>query len=388
MRILSVHNSYRGPGGEDTEAELEAALLRSHGHDVYSYRRSNSELSGVRALRAPVDALFSFQTFGETNALVRQFLPDVIHVHNWWMVVSPAVYWAAAKNRVPVVQTLQNYRLLCPNALFLRQGAPCELCKKRRFAIPGIRYRCYRDSYAQSLLVAATVAAQRALGTWDTKIARYIALTEFARERFIEGGLPRAKIAVKPNLVAPDPGSREQPGHYALYVGRLSEEKGIHTLLAAWRLVSNIPLKIAGDGPLMGEVREVAAQSDSIELLGWISRQELFRLLKSSSFLVFPSIWYEGLPLTIIEALACGVPIVVSEIGAMAEIVEDRKTGLHARPSDPCDLAAKVQWAWDNPDSLRKMGKQARREYLTKYAAGRNYRMLMNIYDEARGLGA
>ena len=384
MRVIVVHNTYRNPGGEDTEARLEAELLRTRGHAVCEYLRSNNELTGLRALRAPAEALFSPKTYAETNRLIRKFGPDVVHVHNWWMVVSPSVYWAAAKHRVPVVQTLQNYRLLCPNGLFLRQGIPCELCKERRFASPGIRYKCYRDSRAQSLLVAATVAAQTTLGTWHERVARYIAMTGFARERFVEGGLPRAKIAVKPNLVVPDPGSREQPGQYALYAGRLSREKGIHTLLAAWRSLPDIPLKIVGDGPLMGEVREAVGQSDSIELLGWVGRQELFRLLKNSCFLVFPSVWYEGLPLTIIESFACGVPVIASGIGAMAEIVEDRVTGLHVLPGDPRDLAAKVRRAWDDPEVVQKLGQQARQVYLAKYAAEENYRMLMGIYEEAR----
>lgn len=387
MRIIVVHNTYRGPGGEDAAARLEADLLRTRGHDVCEYWRSNNELTGLRALRAPAEAFFSPKTYFEISALIRKFAPDVIHVHNWWMVVSPSVYWAAAKSRVPVVQTLQNYRLLCPNALFLREGLPCELCKTRRFASPGIRYGCYRNSHVQSLLVAATVTAQAMFGTWDKRVAKYIALTEFGRKRFIDGGLPRAKLAVKPNLVAPDPGGRNRPGQYALYAGRLSEEKGIHTLLAAWRLVSDIPLKIVGDGPLMREVRDATGQSDAIELLGWISRQELIRVLKASCFLVFPSVWYEGLPLTIIEAFACGVPVVASRLGAMAEIVQDQVTGLHARPRDSRDLAAKVQWAWDNPYLMQEMGEQARLEYLAKYAAERNYQTLLDIYEEVRAAG-
>ncbi|MGQ9873581.1 glycosyltransferase family 4 protein [Leptodesmis sp.] len=210
----------------------------------------------------------------------------------------------------------------------------------------------------------------------------YIALTEFARQKFIEGGLPAEKIAIKPNFTYPDPGPGDRSGNYVLFVGRISREKGVRTLVQAWQKLRGVPLKVVGDGPLMGEMQR--ARSEGLEILGWRSHDEVLALIKSARFLVFPSEWYEGFPLTIAEAFACGVPVIASRLGAMAEIVEDGRTGLLFNLGDAEDLAAKVEWAWANPDTMREMGREARQKYEQKYTAERNYQMLMEIYEIVR----
>jgi len=381
VRVLVIHNSYRGPGGEDTVAKAEANLLRSYGHEVREYWRSNAEIRGfLGAVRAPWQALWGRDTVREVGGVIRSFRPDVMHVHNTWLLVSPAVYWVARCHGVAVVQTLHNYRLLCPNGLFLRNGHPCELCKTKAFAFPGVALGCYRRSRAQTLLVAATVAAHRVLGTWQRKVDRYIALTEFARQRFLEGGLPPDKIVVKPNFVFPDPGARSGLGSYALFVGRLSPEKGVETLLAAWRLLPDVPLKIVGDGPMMAWLRRKAAFMPQVEILGWRPREDVFHLLKGARLLVVPSLWYEVFPMSVVEAFACGVPVVASRLGALAEIVEDSWTGLLFTPGNAEELAARVRDAWENPHWVEATGKEVRREYEARYSAQRNYEMLLNIY--------
>jgi glycosyltransferase involved in cell wall biosynthesis len=221
--------------------------------------------------------------------------------------------------------------------------------------------------------------------TWLDQVDLYIALTEFGRAKYIEAGLPEDKIMVKPNFVSPDPGRREGAGEYALFVGRLSLEKGVRNLLRAWQNLRTVPLKIVGSGPLDGEVRSFIAahQLDRVSVLGQRDHAEIFSLMKNARLFIFPSEWYEAFGCVVIEAFACGVPVVAARLGAMAEIVDDGRTGLHFAPGDPNDLAEKVAWAWAHPQPLQNMGREARAEFEAKYTAKRNYEMLRNIYQTA-----
>jgi glycosyltransferase involved in cell wall biosynthesis len=227
----------------------------------------------------------------------------------------------------------------------------------------------------------------RWLKTWQEQVDLYVALTEFARRKFIEGGLPAAKILVKPNFVSPALGTRGNDGSYALFVGRLAREKGVRLLLRAWQGLRGSPLKIVGDGPLMGEVRAFVHEQKlgCIAVLGQCARQEVLTLMKGARFLVFPSEWYEGFPVTIAEAFACGVPVVASRLGAMVEIVDEGRTGLFFTLGNADDLSAQVQWAFTHPEEMAQMGRRAREEFQAKYTADRNYEMLMAIYQKALG---
>ena len=249
---------------------------------------------------------------------------------------------------------------------------------------PGVVHACYRGSRAASAVVAAMLVVHRLLGTWTQKVDMYIALTEFARQKFIEGGLPADKVAVKPNFVHPDPGLGEGRGGFALFVGRLSQEKGFDTLLAAWeRLQGRVPLKIVGDGPLASEVAAAVGRLEGVEWLGRKPREEVLDLMKRSSFLILPSKVYENFPMIIAEGFATGSPIVASNLGAMASLIEHGRTGLHFHPGDPGDLAAQVEWLLSHPEALARMRKEARAEYEAKYTAERNYQMLIEIYERA-----
>jgi glycosyltransferase involved in cell wall biosynthesis len=284
-----------------------------------------------------------------------------------------------------VVQTLHNYRLLCPAAIFFRDANVCEECFDHSLW-RGVLHGCYRDSRAETSAVALMLTVHRWLGTWSKMVDCFIALTEFSCKKFTEAGLPAEKIAVKPNFAHPDPGAREGRGEYALFAGRLSEEKGLGTLLATWeRLNNRVPLEIVGDGPLRSTLQDEAQRRmmGSIHFCGWMPRDRTVAAMKQARFLVFPSEWYEGFPLTIAEALACGVPVISSRLGGMQEIVADGRTGLHFTPGDPEDLAVKVQWAWAHPEEMAAMGRAARAEYEAKYTAERNYAMLIEIYQRA-----
>jgi glycosyltransferase involved in cell wall biosynthesis len=392
MVILFVHNYYQREGGEDAGVRQERDLLAAAGHQIVEYSRHSGEiaLNGISSrMKLGAGALWSKRTYTELRTLIARERPEVAFLHNTVPLISPSAYFACAEAGVPVVQTLHNYRFLCPAGTFLREGKICEECVTSTL-FRSVWHGCYQDSAAASATLSLMLASQRALGTWREKVSCYIARTEFARKKFIEGGLPAERIVVKPCFVNPDPGPRTGAGDTVLFLGRLSPEKGLRTLIAAWEhLGDRVPLRIAGDGPLREEIKtEVRRRGIAgVEVLGRVPNADLLPELKRARFLVFPSEWYEGLPLTIAEAFACGVPVVASRIGSMVELVEDGRTGLHFTPGDPADLAAKVEWAWTHPNEMEEMGRAARREYETKYTPEINYERLMNICQRVIGVG-
>jgi glycosyltransferase involved in cell wall biosynthesis len=389
MRILTIHNYYQQAGGEDVVFEGEASLLRQRGHEVVEYRQDNTQIHRLSRLVIASHAIWSRPVYRALQRLVREVEPDVAHFHNIFPLISPAAYYANRKAGVPVVQTLHNYRLLCPAATFLRNGQPCEQCLEKIAPWPAVLHSCYHRSYAQSAVTAGMLTVHRLLKTWRDQVDIYIAPTEFSRRKFIEGGLPAEKIVVKPNFVYPAPGCRAGSGGYALYVGRLSTQKGVRTLLQAWQQLSGVPLKTVGDGPLMGVVQAFAHTHAGldIEVLGQRAPQEVLALMQRAMFLVFPSESYETFGRVAIEAFACGVPVLASRLGAMAELVDEGHTGLLFRPGDSEDLATKVRWAVEHPEAIALMGAHARRVYEAKYTADVNYNSLINIYRTAISAG-
>jgi glycosyltransferase involved in cell wall biosynthesis len=387
MRILSVHNTYKIRGGEDESRESEESLLREMGHQVDTYEETNNRLAAISPMKLAARTVWSDESYKIVEWLLSRSSYETVHVQNFFPLISPSIYYAAKAAKVPVVQTLRNYRLLCPNALFFREGKVCEDCHKQVIPIPGIVNGCYRESKAASAAVGAMITVHRLMQTWTKQVDLYVALSEFARQKFIEGGLPAEKIVVKPNFVYRDPGVGEGQGGYALYVGRLSVEKGIDTLLAAWEKLGNqMPLKIVGDGPLMPQVLEAAERLPQIEYLGRRSIPEVYTLMGDAKVLIFPSKWYETFGRVAIEAFAKGTPVIASNIGAIAEVVDHGRTGLHFRPGDPEDLAHKVELILADADSLTQMRQEARAEFEAKYTAKENYQKLLEIYALARHL--
>ena len=390
MKILLIHNEYQQSGGEETVVGQEHRLLENAGHQVIPYRRSNWEtesLTGVKRLGILPRMIWASDSRRDVLELLCGEKPDVVHVHNTFMVISPSIYSACFEAGVPVVQTLHNFRLFCPAAFYFRDGKVCEECTQYSL-LRGIRYGCYRESRATTAAVAAMLASHRLLGTWHSKISAFIALTEFARGRFAAGGLPAGKIRVKPNFMDPDPGPRAGDGEYALFVGRLSPEKGVATILDAWsHLPKAIPLKIVGDGPLASALKSEAQQRglSSVEFVGRLPREQTIDAMKRARFVLFPSLWYENFPMTIVEAFACATPVICSRLGAMAEIVRDGQLGMNFAVGDAQDLAAKSDWAWNHCAEMRSMGERARAEYQERYTPQRNYQLLMAIYEEALG---
>ena len=390
MKILFAHNRYQLAGGEDVVVQAEIALLKSNGHEVSGLEVNNDGIvGGWNKAKAAVSAIYSTASRNLLSAEIKRFHPDVVHIHNFFPLLSPAVYDACRNAGIPVVQTLHNYRLGCPKAMLFRDGEICEDCIGKSVPWPSIIHSCYRSSRTQSAVVAAMIALHQLRNTWHERVNAYITLTNFQREKMIQAGLPEEKIYIKPNFIC-DPGSlvdTGETGEYALFVGRLSEEKGVSTLIDAYIQLHDIdlPLNIIGDGPLRSSLQErvqVAGLENTIKFMGQQNKSTVLTLMQNAKFLVFPSIWYEGFPLTLIEAFACSLSVIVPRLGSMTEIVEDGVTGLFFEAGNAEDLAEKLLWAKAHAQKLLVMGKNARGRYESHYTAEANYQQLLAIYQQ------
>lgn len=381
MRLLLVHNRYQSLGGEDLAFRAEREVLERHGETIDLLEADNADIEGLTGkVKAAVGTVYSATAKKRVAERIRNFRPDIVHVFNFFPLLSPSVHYACREAGVPTVQKLSNFRLMCPGALLLREGRVCEECVGRSVPWPGVLHACYRDGRAGSLAVAAMIATHRFWETWENAVDGFIARTSFSRDKLIEGGLPAEKISVIPGFAPDLGGAGEGRGGFAFFVGRLSAEKGIATLLSAWEhLHGLIPLKVAGDGPLR---EEVARRADGkwIEYLGSQPREKILELMCEAAFVVFPSIWYEMFGLVIVEAFSVGLPVIASNLGSMASLIEHGRTGLLFRPGDAEDLAAKVEWALAHPEEMARMRGEARAEYLAKYTPERNYEMLIELY--------
>jgi glycosyltransferase involved in cell wall biosynthesis len=382
-RVLIVHNAYQHKGGEDAVVESEAGLLAANGHAVERLTRHNDEIRTMPRVSLAMESCWSGKSMRRIQNVIDAFKPDVIHAHNTFPLISPSIYWAAERAAIPVVQTLHNFRLLCPQAMFLRQGEVCEDCLGR---VPwrGAWHACYRDSRAQSAVVAGMLTLHRALGTYRTKVSRFIALNEFCRRKFVEGGLPAERIVVKPNFVDfPMPHAVRREGF--LFVGRLSAEKGLKVLASAARQLSADSVRVAGAGPESNLLEGIPA----IDALGSLSADAVRAEMSRAIALLLPSLWYENFPRTVVEAFGCGLPVIASRIGALADLVEEGVTGLQFEPGNAQDLAGKMRWAQAHPEQMATMGRNARARYEERFTPERNYQQLTAIYrdviEEASG---
>lgn len=377
MRILQVHNYYDVSGGEDVVVESEKLLLESKGHEVLTFYKNNNDIKNVfKKIQIALSVHFSKKSFTEFTHVLEKFLPDVVHVHNFFPKITPSVYDVCINANVPVVQTLHNYRTICPTSLLMLNGKPCELSlyETAFWAVP---YKVYRNSLIGTVILANMIEYHKRNKTWNNKVERFICLTHFSKRKFIEAGFFKKKITVKSNFSL-DLGYKvdQEKKDFALFIGRLSEEKGIDVILEAWKKI-NFPLKIIGEG------NNFTSTVKLVELLGHLPHKKVMDNLKSCLFIVIPSICYEGFPLAVVEAFSCGVPVICSRIGSLEEIIENGITGLHFEAGNADDLAEKIQWMHSHPDECAQMGLNARKVYEQKYTPEKNYEILMDIYQQA-----
>jgi glycosyltransferase involved in cell wall biosynthesis len=381
MRVLIVHNHYQEAGGEDSVVANEFALLEQNGWETRLFTVGNDVIAGTWSkITAAVRAPYSRPARDELARVIADFAPAVVHVHNFFPLLSPSVYDACRAVGVAVVQTLHNYRTICAGAQLTRNGRPCEDCIGAS-AYRGALHGCYRGSRIGSLAVARMVDTHRRRGTWSHKVDRFIALSVFAKSKFIAAGFPADRIAVKPNFAPDRHTAGSEARAEALFVGRLSPEKGVATLLRAWDRIPDVPLRVVGDGPLRESIE--TATGPSVVALGWKTPAEVAAEMAQASFLVMPSAWPENFPMVIVEALSQGLPVIASRIAALEEIIEDGATGLLFHQGDPDDMAAKVRWAHQHPEAMRLMGANARRVYEERYSPSVNFRQLAKIYEAA-----
>lgn len=367
--------------------ESECALLRDAGHEVEQWIVSNDDLVGMGPIALGRTALWSPRA-SALKEVLRGYQPDVLHLHNTLPLLSPSSIAAAWSAGVPVVQTLHNYRLICPAGTLFRDGRPCEACVGRAVPLAGIRSGCYRDSSAASGAVAAASGLQRLLQRAGRGVSRYIVLTEFARARFVAGGLPADTLSIKPNFAFPNEGVDGQPREGLLFVGRHSPEKGLETLLEAWALAGGGPrLTIVGDGPLSSELKGRALALGA-RWLGAVARSEVLAMMRRHLALVVPSRWYEGFPMVVVEGFAAGLPAIVSRLGSLEEIVRAGATGWYAPPGDAPGLAAVLRHVLAHPEEALTRGAAAREAWRARYAPQENLARLEHIYDEARRVRA
>jgi glycosyltransferase involved in cell wall biosynthesis len=378
MRIAQIHNVYQIAGGEDRVVGLERSLLAQNGHDVLQYFVTNDAIAGLKSKAAALAGTpYNLASRNALAAWLMREKPDIVHVHNFFPLLSPSIYEACTDAGVPLVQTLHNFRTQCAGALLLRNGKFCDLCVGR-LPLWGIAHRCYRGSLPGSAAVAAMIMSYR---RHQHRVQRFIALSAFARDVFVKSGMPADRIVLKPNFVT-DPGAPPvAPRSGGLYVGRLSEEKGIEQLISAWT-GNNADLRIAGTGPLEGALKARAPKS--AQFLGWMQADAIRDEMWRSAFLVAPSLSTEQFPMALAEAFSCGLPVITSRSDALAEIVTEGETGLLCAPGDSGELRARIEWALAHPQEMARMGRAARAQYEALYSDRTNYELLMRIYGDAK----
>ncbi len=376
MKVLQVHARYRGRGGEDTTVENERALLTAAGHSVRLFAGQNA-VGAVGAARQLAKSAWNAGAARRLTRAIDEFDPDLVHVHNTWFALSPAVLAAASRKELPVVMTLQNYRLVCVSANLFRSGTLCEDCVGRS-PLPGVMHRCYHDSVLTSGIVATQMAWHRRAGTWERFVDAYVAVSEYGVERHVAGGVPRERILVKDNFVR-DPGPRARPPSESaevLFVGRTDPEKGLDSLLRNWQKAAPEGLRLVVIGPVEAERRPATA---SIQFLGWLDSDEVTRRMKRARALVLPSLWPEAQPLVLLEALAAGLPVVGTAIGGIDEVLRDCAGSWRVPLGAAEEWQASLRQLGDG-EAVDGVGARSRALYEDRFAPEVALRELLRVY--------
>lgn len=376
MKVLQVHNSYRHFGGEDVVANLEYELLKRNDICAEQLLFNNETLSLT-------DLFYSKASYKKLESVIKKRKPDVIHVHNLFYKASPSILQCAKDHNIPVVLTLHNYRLICPNGLLLRDGKPCVKCVNKTFPISAIKYSCFQESKSKTLALSLSLTYHNKMQTWNKLVDKFIVLTPFAKKTFMDSALniDEGKIIVKPNSIDDFNNEINDKRKDYVFIGRLSSEKGIQIAVEAFNQLSHINLHVIGSGPLEESLK--AQGNKNIIFHGIKDRAFIKNILPQSKALIFPSLCYEGLPNTIIEAFSSGTPVIYSNNDNVNTIVENNKTGLSFKTGNINSLKETILNFENIKDS--KLNTNAREKYLTNYTHKKNILSLLKIYEEAIG---
>jgi len=386
MNILLAHNFYKYFAGEDSIALREKGLLEENKEQVYFYTKDNKETDSYnlnKKINFFVQTIFSSSTKKELKTIIKDFKPDIAYTHNIFPLISPSIFHTLHAESIPCVQNVQDYRWLCPNGVFYINDSICEKCKNGAFW-NAIRHKCFRDSFLLSGLYATTIGTNRLSGVFK-KIDAFVCTTEFNKQKLMEAGIEEKRLFIKPNYlditnIEPSVGT----GNHIIFLGRLSQEKGLWTLIKAFEKIKDLQLKIVGTGPLEHPLRKYIKENsiNNISIEGFKEGDEKNNLIKNALFMVFPSEWYEHFPIVLLEAFAFGKPVVASDIGNMPLIVENEKSGLHFRAGDIDDLIEKIRILSQNNSEITRMGEFARKKIETYYTPEINYKILKSIFQK------
>jgi len=393
MRILLFHNRYQLPSGEDTVLEHEMDLLRGHGHtlEVVIVGNKNLNINNIfSSMCIGLQTIWNHNSKKIVQNAIENFQPDIIHIHNFFPIYSPSIYWAISKYKIPIVQTLHNYRIICANGLLFRDEHPCELCIGRKVPLPAVIYKCYRNSRIATLPLFFMQLFHKFIGTFQFKIDAYIVLTQFAREKFLLGGLKEDKVFIKPNFIPdPLPAAKLNPMRSRkkqfIFVGRLAYEKGVDLILEAWNEIKlpDWTLIIVGDGPDRHKLQSNFREVEGVEWTGWLEKREIMDLISHSSFLILASRWFEGFPMVLLEAISMGTPVVAPNHGSFSEIISNGKMGLLFEPNNVPSLSNTLASLTKLPArNLDIMSQNAREAFENYYSSERNYNKILEIYNK------
>ena len=385
-RILQVHNFYQIPGGEDVVVRNEKRLLEEHGHKVYTYYRSNAELKeGGRLgkLCVPFTAIYSFKTVREVKKLIKEYQIDIVHVHNTLTMVSPSVFYAAFRCHVPIVQTLHNFRMLCPAGSFFRDNVICEECVQGGLKC-AVKHKCYRNSKLQSFVSAAVLKVHRVLVTY--RKVNFICLTEFNRNKLLALGdiVDAKKIFIKPNFTFAEgiePSNVPEQEEYYLFAGRVEALKGVDIAIKAFEQIPDRKLYIAGTGPMMDEMQAYVNEHNiqNVKFLGYLQKEDMTEKFYHAKAVIMTSQCYEAFAMTIAEAYSYGVPVIAGRVGNMEGMVQEGVTGVKFTYNSSSDLAEKVK-EFEQLDRVT-LKENAREFYQERLRPEDNYQKLMEIYE-------
>lgn len=385
QNVLIVHNYYQIPGGEDTVVENEKKMLIENGHKVILYTRHNDEIKSNNILKKfllPFETIFSLKTYKDIKRIIREEKIEIVHVHNTLPLISPSVYYAARSCKIPAIQTLHNFRLLCPAATFVRNDKICEKCLEKSL-FSAVKYKCYRNSFLQSSIISMNIAIHRFIGTYK-RINGYIALTEFNKKKF-ENLIDSKKIFIKPNFsnFNDDKSLKLDNRRYFLYLGRVDKIKGLEVILRAWKNIKEEELYIVGTGPYEENVKEYVAKNNmsNVKLLGFKRKDEVIAIIKNAKAIIIASQWYEGFPMTIVESFSLGVPVIAGDIGNMSSIIEHSANGLLFKYNDHEELRKQVE-VFSNGNIMRKLSIGAKESFDKKYCKEINYNILLKVYND------